>query len=74
MFTGIPFGYMRTAMFIRALGFPKSGKKRGVEEAYKLVPVWYCKISRYCIMFFVVSFSALILSTVGGYIYMLLSE
>jgi len=39
MFTGFPFGYMRTAMFMRALGFPASGKRRGVEDAYKLAPV-----------------------------------
>jgi hypothetical protein len=35
MFTGFPFGYMRTAMFMRALAFPASGKRRGVENAYK---------------------------------------
>ena len=27
MFTGFPFGYMRTAMFNRVLGFPASVKK-----------------------------------------------
>ncbi len=49
MFTGFPFGYMRTAMFMRALAFPASGKKRGVTHAYKLAPVWYCKASKYFI-------------------------
>ncbi len=29
LFTGFPFGYMRTAMFMRALGFPSSGIKKG---------------------------------------------
>jgi len=53
MFTGFPFGYMRTAMFMRALAFPASGKKRGVENAYKLAPVWYCKISKCFIYFYV---------------------
>ena len=53
MFTGFPFGYMRTGMFMRALGFPASGKRRGVENAYKLAPVWYCKVSKYFIYFFV---------------------
>ena len=51
MFTGIPFGYMRTSMFMRILGFPASGKKRGVENAYKLAPVWYCKLSKYFLIF-----------------------
>jgi len=27
MFTGFPFGYMRTTMFMRILAFPASGKK-----------------------------------------------
>jgi len=53
MFTGFPFGYMRTTMFMRALGFPASGKRRGIENAYKLAPVWYCKVSKYFIIFFV---------------------
>ncbi|NOX76357.1 MAG: hypothetical protein GXP17_07045 [Gammaproteobacteria bacterium] len=53
MFTGIPFGYMRTTMFMRALGFPSSGKKRGIEDAYKIAPVWYCKASRYLVLFIV---------------------
>ena len=53
MFTGIPFGYMRTAMFMRALAFPASGKRRGVENAYKLAPVWYCKVSKYFIIIYV---------------------
>ncbi len=44
MFTGFPFAYIRTMMFMRALGFPASGKKRGLENAYKLAPVWYCKV------------------------------
>ncbi len=61
MFTGFPFGYMRTAMFVRALAFPASGKKRKVENACKLAPVWYCKASKYFIIFFVSNFALLIL-------------
>ncbi len=53
MFTGFPLGYMRTAMFMRALAFPASGKRREVENAYKLAPVWYCKVSKYFIIIFV---------------------
>jgi len=36
MFTGFPFGYMRTAMFNRVLGFPSSGKKEGWRMPIKL--------------------------------------
>ena len=61
MFTGIPFGYMRTSMFMRILGFPASGKKRGVENAYKLAPIWYCKLSKYFLIFFIPNIALLIL-------------
>ena len=64
MFTGIPFGYMRTAMFMRALAFPSSGKRRGVENAYKLAPVWYCKVSKYFIVFFIPLMVLIILLTI----------
>jgi len=74
MFTGFPLGYMRTAMFMRALSFPDSGKRRGIEDAYKLAPVWYCKVSKYLVVFFIINFSILILSGGIGYIYMLLYE
>ncbi len=62
MFTGFPFGYMRTAMFNRVLGFPASGKKRGLENAYKLAPVWYCKMSKYFFYFFVSNLALLLLA------------
>ncbi len=70
LFTGFPFGYMRTAMFMRALGFPASGKRRGVEDAYKLAPVWYCKASKYIVISVLINFSSflLILALVGLYI------
>jgi len=66
MFTGIPFGYMRTAMFMRALAFPSSGKRRGVENAYKLAPAWYCKASKYFIIFFISLATLLVLAIVIG--------
>ncbi len=68
MFTGIPFGYMRTATFMRALAFPASGKRRGVENAYKLAPVWYCKVSKYFIIFFVPLMALILLFTAIGFI------
>jgi len=61
LFTGFPFGYMRTSMFMRILGFPASGKKRGVENAYKLAPVWYCKASKYFLIFFIPLIALMIL-------------
>jgi hypothetical protein len=41
LFTGIPYAPIRTIMLMRVLGFPKTGKKRGLTEAYKLAPLWY---------------------------------
>ncbi|NOX91928.1 MAG: hypothetical protein GXP18_05620 [Gammaproteobacteria bacterium] len=70
MFTGIPFGYMRTTMFMRALGFPSSGKKRGIEDAYKITPVWYCKASKYFIYFFVSAAALLLLVGMIGFIHL----
>jgi len=55
-FSGFPFGYIRTVMFMRILGFPASGKKRGVEKAYEIAPVWFCKLSKYIVIFFLISF------------------
>ncbi len=69
MFTGIPFGYMRTAMFMRALAFPSSGKRRGVENAYKLAPVWYCKASKYFIIIYVPLMALMVLLSVVIYIH-----
>jgi len=61
MFTGFPLGYMRTVMFMRILGFSASGKKRGVEDAYKLAPVWFCKLSKYIIVSFFIIFPLILL-------------
>ena len=47
-FTGLPFFMMRTAMFMTAFAFPEKVKKRGLSEAYLIVPVWYRRISKFC--------------------------
>lgn len=52
-FTGFPLGYIRTVMFMRLLAFPDSGKKRGLNDAYKLAPAWLCKVSKATLIFFV---------------------
>lgn len=50
-FTGFPFAYIRTVMFMRLAGWPESGEKRGLTEAYKLAPSWFRVISRILIRF-----------------------
>jgi len=69
MFTGFPFGYMRTTMFMRALAFPSSGKRRGVENAYKLAPVWYCNVSKYFIIIYVPLMALLLLIGMIGFVH-----
>jgi hypothetical protein len=69
MFTGFPFAYMRTGMFMTALAFPSRGKRRGVEKAYQLAPVWYCKVSKYFLYFFVPNMTLLVISGLVGYIH-----
>lgn len=61
MFSGFPMGYIRTIMFMRVLGFPQSGKKRGLTEAYKLAPGWFCLTSRIVVSAFVVTFGLLLI-------------
>ena len=53
-FTGFPFGYMRTVMFMRLAGFPQSGKKRGLTEAYKLTPLWFQTASKIILTAFLI--------------------
>lgn len=61
-FTGFPFGYMRAVMFMRLAGFPKSGKKRGLTEAYLLSPRWYQIVSRIIIRMFTFTFVVMIIA------------
>lgn len=53
IFTGFPLGYMRTVMFMRLAGWPNSGKKRGLTEAYKLAPPWFRRASKIIVTTFV---------------------
>ncbi|SDU32491.1 hypothetical protein [Halopseudomonas salegens] len=52
-FTGFPFGYIRTVMFMRVVGWPSSGKKRGLTQAYKLSPSWFRRTSIIFVLIFV---------------------
>lgn len=54
-FTGFPLGYIRTVMFMRLAGFPSSGKKRGLTEAYLLAPTWFRVLSRIFVIVFLVN-------------------
>lgn len=54
LFTGFPFGYIRTVMFMRLAGFPKSGKKRGLTEAYKFAPPWFRTASKVILIAFLI--------------------
>ncbi len=73
-FSGFPFYYIRTLMFMRILGFPSSGEKRGVEKAYETVPVWFCKLSKYIVISFLISFSLFVLLIVISGFHMMLNE
>ena len=59
VFTGFPFGYIRTVMFMRLAAFPGGGKKRGLTEVYHLAPAWFRQLSRVILALFI-SFSVLI--------------
>lgn len=54
-FTGFPFGYIRTVMFMRLAGFPQSGKKRDLMDAYKFVPPWFRTASKVILITFLIS-------------------
>ncbi len=51
IFSGFPFAYMRTAMFMRLAGWPDSGRKRGLPRDPALVPVWFRYTSKILIWF-----------------------
>ncbi len=66
--SGFPFGYIRTLMFMRILGFPSSGKRRGLENLCDIAPVWLCSLSKYVIISFITSFSLfLLIIAIGGF-------
>jgi hypothetical protein len=71
LFTGFPYAPMRTIMFMRAIAYPDSGKRRGVTEAHLLVPPWYRLLSKITVISIVLSFIVMIIFLVAvGVIYM----
>lgn len=58
IFTGFPFGYIRTVMFMRLVSSPASGVRRGIIDAHTLVPVWFRWLSKLTLLAFVIIFAA----------------
>lgn len=52
MFTGFPFGYIRTVMFMRLMAYPSSGAKRGLTQAFEMAPVWFRIFSKLVLLSF----------------------
>lgn len=67
-FTGFPFAYMRTVMFMRLAGWPESGRKRGLTEVYKLAPPWFQLLSRVCIRILIILCSLLMLLLIISFV------
>ena len=63
-FTGFPFAYIRTAMFMRLAGWPSSGKKRGISGVDELVPVWFRRVSKFMVYALLFLFSLLLIMSV----------
>lgn len=67
-FTGFPFAYMRTVMFMRLAGWPESGRKRGLTEVYTLAPAWFQLLSRVCIRILIILCSLLMLLLIISFV------
>jgi len=52
MFTGFPFGYIRTVMFMRLMAYPTSGAKRGLTQAFEMAPRWFRVYSKLTLLSF----------------------
>jgi len=72
MFSGFPFAIIRTIMFLRILGYPKSGKNRGLTEVYKLVPAWYRNISKIIVVLIIFISVSIVAVSIGFYIHSLI--
>lgn len=69
LFTGIPYAPMRTIMLMWGLAFPRFGKKRGMTQAYLLVPRWYRLASGMTCISAVISLLGVLGIGAGFYIY-----
>ena len=68
-FSGFPLGYIRTIMFLRLLGFPSSGERRGLTKAYEMVPEWMCILAKWTVFSLVVSNLLLIMLLLGFFFF-----
>ena len=72
-FSGFPFAVMRTIMFMRVVGFPKSGEKRGLTNAYKLVPNWYINFSKVIVIIVVLTLISMLSISIGFFLHSLVN-
>lgn len=73
MFSGFPFGIIRTIIFLRVIGFPKSSRKRGLTEVHTLVPECYRSISKFIVLSIIVIFLSIVLISIGFYMHSLIN-
>ena len=73
LFSGFPLGFIRTIMFMRVIGFPESGAKRGLHDVHKAAPRWVHITSRILLSSFVVIFSGVLFILLVFFIEMLIS-
>ena len=74
MFSGFPFAIMRTIMFMRVVGFPKSGEKRGLTNAYKLAPNWYINFSKIIVIIVVLTLISMLSISIGFFLHSLVND
>ncbi|SDU32447.1 hypothetical protein [Halopseudomonas salegens] len=60
VFSAFPLNFFRVAMFMRLAGWPSSGKRRGMTEAYLLAPIWFRRISKVMIRILLVLFPSIV--------------
>ena len=74
LFSGVPYAPMRTIMFMRAIAFPNSGKKRGITHADKLVSNGYKVASKIVVISILVLGVSMFLVIFGYGGYLLATE
>lgn len=72
--TGIPYAPLRTIMFMRAIAYPGSGKKRGIKDAHLLVPNWYRVTSKIIVISIIVIGLIIVLQLLGFWLLFFLNK
>lgn len=73
LFTGVPYSPIRTVMFMTVFAFPSAGKKRKLNDAYKMAPVWYRVASKILIFALVILGGATICMGIGYYVFIFIN-